>query len=107
MATLYIREYVGTGMVGNATGQGQAFLSTPAPVEPGLADQTVAISAGSTASSAFNAKTNLVRLHTDAICSIAFGATPTASATTARMAANQTEYFIVLPGQKVAVITNS
>lgn len=107
MAILYIREYVGVGMVGNATGQGQAFVAAPAPVEPALADQTVAIGGSSASSVAFNAKTNLVRLHTDAICSIAFGASPTASATTARMAANQTEYFVVLPGQKVAVITNS
>jgi len=56
-----------------------------------------------------NAKTTFVRLHTDAICSIKFGVNPTASATTARMAAGRTEYHGVPLGQayKVAVITNA
>jgi len=52
----------------------------------------VAIGAGSVQSSAFNAKTRFVRLHADAICSIEFGTNPTAAATTARMAAGQTEF---------------
>jgi hypothetical protein len=58
---------------------------------------------------AFNAKTRFVRLHTDAVCSIKFGTNPTASATTARMAANSTEYSSVPPNQayKVAAITNT
>jgi hypothetical protein len=43
-------------------------------------------------SAAFNAKTCFVRLHTDAVCSLKFGTNPTASATTARIAAGQTEY---------------
>jgi hypothetical protein len=60
-------------------------------------------------SAAFNAKTTFVRLHTDAVCSIKFGTNPTASATTARMAAGQIEYHGVPVNQafKVAVIANA
>jgi hypothetical protein len=58
-------------------------------------------------SAAFNAATKIVRLHTDAICSVAFGAAPVAAATNARLAAGATEYFGVSPGSKVAVITNT
>lgn len=96
MAVLYITEY--------------AAISIPeAPIAPGeaIASQTVAIGGSSTQSSAFNAQTRYVRLHTDAICSIAFGASPTATTSTARMAANTTEYFSVTPATKVAVITNT
>jgi hypothetical protein len=48
-----------------------------------------------------------VVLHTDAICSIAFGPNPTAAATNMRMAANETRQFLVNVGDKVAVITNT
>lgn len=102
MATLYISEYAELP-VGPAGRVGQM------PSEPPLVDQTVAIAAGSAQSAAFNAKTRFVRLHTDAICSVLFGSSPTAAATNGRMAANQTEYRDVsrLPGGKVAVITNT
>jgi hypothetical protein len=46
-------------------------------------------------------------VHTDAICSISFGSNPTATATKARMAAGQTEYYAVNASDKVAVITNT
>lgn len=100
MAVLYITEYAGL-MPSPPGGVGQI------PVEPPLAEQTVAIGGSSVASNAFNAGTTLVRLHADAICSVEFGATPTATATKARMAANQTEYKGVSFGLKVAVITNT
>lgn len=97
MAKLYVTEFRYIGQHG-----------VQAPECPPIADQTpVVIGAGSLQSAAFNAGTKFVRLHTDAICSIAFGANPTATASTARMAAGQTEYFSVLDGHKVAVITNS
>lgn len=94
MAVVYIAEY--------------ANIATPFN-EPANALQTVAITAGSVASAAFQNNTNLVRVHTDAICSVAFGAAPTATATTTRLAANQTESFRVPMGAafKVAVITNT
>lgn len=102
MAVLYITEYAEM-QIGPAGRGGQM------PLEPPLAEQTVAIGVGSVASSAFNAATRFVRLHTDAICSVEFGTAPTATASKARMAANQTEYHGVPLGAsyKVAVITNT
>lgn len=101
MTTLYITEYAFLGQVPNNAAQ--------MPQEPPIAEQTVAIGASSAASSAFNAKTRFVRLHTDAICSVKVGVSPTAAATNGRMAANQTEYRAVPEGGQysVAVITNS
>lgn len=79
----------------------------PMAYAPPLVEQTVAISGTSTQSSAFNTKTKSIRVHTDAICSISVGSSPTATATTMRMVAGQTEYFAVTPGHKIAVITNT
>ncbi len=103
MATLYVTEYatLGVPQVGGMVSQ--------TPQEPPLVEQTVSIGASSTQSNAFNAATTLVRLHTDAICSVEFGTNPTATSGKARMPANQTEFKTVPKGQsfKVAVITNS
>jgi len=98
MAVLYISEYAGTQFQGGN-------VVSPAQ-ELALADQTVAIGAGSAQSAAFTNKTNVVRLSTDGqSCCIAFGTNPTATATNKRMPANSTEYFGVQPGWKVANIT--
>lgn len=99
MATLYIAEF--SKLYTNPNGVGQMGECPP------LAEQTVSIGGSSTASAAFNAATSVIRIHTDAICSLAFGSAPTASSVTMRLAANQTEYFGVAAGTKVAVITNS
>jgi hypothetical protein len=102
MTTLYITEYAQL-MPSPVGGQGQM------PMEPPLAEQTVAISGSSAQSNAFSAATRFIRLHTDSICSVEIGTNPTATASKGRMAANQTEYRGVPVGQsfKVAVITNS
>lgn len=109
MATLYIAEYTGLGDMNPNSPTRR--LSSEIAQTPAAVEQTVAIGVSSVASSAFGTSTYLVRLHCDAICSIEFGSaagsTPTATAAKARMAANQTEYFAVVPGQIVAVITNS
>jgi hypothetical protein len=99
MATLFIAEfrYIGATVGGNI----QVAQGVP------VAEQTVAIGGTSTQSSAFNAQTRFIRVHTDVICSIKIGTDPTASTTTARMAADQTEYFAVQPGDKIAVRTNT
>lgn len=102
MAVLYVSEFIELPITDNAVARSWAMT-------PPIVEQTVAIGAGS-ASNAFNPQTKFVRLHTDSICSIAFsvsGATPTATTSNARMAANTTEYFGVQGGGKVAVITNS
>lgn len=99
MAKVYITEHTVPSLsYGN---------TLPVAYMPPLATQTVAIGGSTTQSSAFNAKTVMVAVHTDAICSIEFGSNPTATANSRRMAANTTEYFEVSPGHKVAVITNT
>lgn len=95
MAVLYIAEFAKPAGGVNAT---------VAPLPP-IAEQTVAIGGSSTASSAFNAQTTLIRVHTDAICSISIGAAATSSKM--RLAAGQTEYFVVTPSQILNVITNT
>lgn len=102
MAVLYVSEF--SALYQSANGQGAMA------VQPSLRDQTIAIGSGSTTPTyPFLPATRFVRLHADAICSVAFGTSPTASATNARMAANQTEYFAVAANtnQTVAVITNT
>lgn len=75
---------------------------------PPIVEQTpVVIGAGSLQSVAFNAKTAIIRVATDAICSIAIGTNPTATTNNMRMAADQVEYFSVQPNQQIAVISNT
>lgn len=102
MAVLYVTEF-------SRTGRGGDGLPVQAADQPVVVEQTVAIGGASASSSAFNALTKLVRIHTDAICSIVFGTAPTATTSKMRLAAGQTEYFSVPlnGGYKVAVITNT
>jgi hypothetical protein len=86
MTKLYISEYA---RVTQASGPGNAVVQ--APEEPPVATQVVDFTSGVTPSAAFNAKTRFVRLHTDAICSVKFGAAPVATANDPRLAAGQTE----------------
>ena len=65
------------------------------------------MSGTSAQSSAFNAATRFIRVHTDAICSILIGSNPTATTAKKRLAADQTEYFAVNSGDKIAAITNT
>lgn len=102
MTKAYISEY--TDMASFSPG-GQ-FLQ--AGREPAIAVQLVDYGAGHAESAAFNAKTRFIRLHTDAICSYKFSTAGTAAATTdPRMAANQTEFFGVIAGDKVSIISNT
>lgn len=95
-ATCYISEFT------------QALIGgIQAAAQPALVDQTVAIGGSSTQSNAFSGNTRLIRLTCDAVASYKIGGNPTASATTARIAADVIEYFVVTPGDKIAIITNS
>jgi len=100
MTTLYIQEYA--KLAGDDMGK-----PVQAGQEPALASQTVAIGGASVQSAAFNARTEFVRVHTDVICSVKFGANPTATTSDARMAADATDHFGVKGGDKVAVISNT
>jgi hypothetical protein len=100
MAVLYVTEFSDTMRQG-----GPIMVA----MEPENASQTVAIGAGSVQSSAFANNTQLIRLETDAVCSVKFGTNPTATATNRRLQAGDVEYFGVPLGgsYKVAVITNT
>ena len=98
MAKAYISEYdVMPVLAGRAV---------PTGMEPAVAEQAVTFTT-TTQSAAFNARTKFIRVHVDSICSYEFGANPTATVTTPRMAANSTEFFGVVAGQKVAFVTNT
>ena len=98
MTVLYIAEFAEPKLR-----NGNAF---PVADQPPLAEQKLTFTT-STQSSAFNAKTQLIRVHAPSICSIKIGSNPTATTDTARMAAGSTEYFRVNPGDKLAAIDNT
>lgn len=102
MAILYIAEY--SRAADNSLG-GFNQIADEASLQ---AEQTVTFTT-TTQSSAFNAATRFVRIHTDSICHILFGTNPTATTGKKRMAANTTEYFAVPPGAsyKVAAVTGT
>lgn len=103
MAKLYVSEY------SDAPAAGYTALGLQIVKDPALVEQTpVAIGASAAPSAAFSARTRIVRLHADAICSIVVGPVGVvATANSQRMAANQTEYKMVDPGNIVSVITNT
>ena len=102
MAKIYISEYAAMAKAWAHPDQ------IAAPQEPCDSDQApLAIGGVSAQSAAFGLGVRLVRVHTDAICSIAFGADPTATTNNKRMAAGATEYFGVTPGHRLACITNT
>lgn len=99
MSVLYVSEY--------AYMPQQQGVLYQIGAEPAIAEQHFTVSGTSAQSAAFNANTRFVRIHTDGIVSLLFGANPTAVTTAKRLAANQTEFFGVNPGDKVAAITNT
>ena len=102
MTVLYVAEF--SQLVTTPNGIAAMALQSP------LAEQTMSITASSTTlTNPFNSATKFIRVHTDSICSIKVGGAPVATTSTARMAANQTEYFGVAQnsGWNIAVITNT
>ena len=98
MASLYITEYSGT-----------ARQHTQIAMTPAVAHQKLTIGS-ETDSAAFNANTRFIRVHADTVCSILIEnveTAPTATTSMTRMAADQTEYFGVIPGGKLSVIANA
>jgi hypothetical protein len=74
---------------------------------PPLAEQTITITGTSQSSSSFGQYTRIIAVHTDSTCSISISLNPVATVNKKRLYANTTEYFGVLPGQKIAVISNT
>jgi len=101
VAKAYISEYKEMARI-------QASKDAIAAVqEPAVVVQTPVAIGAEADSAAFGADTRFIRIHVDAICSIKFGTAPAATTDDARMAANTTEYFGVVPGQKVSIISNT
>lgn len=108
MASLYVTEYAGIGHVDPGYDGMSYVVPAQSAKGPSLAEQKLTISGVTGQSAAFNRLTRLIRVHTDVVCSVAVGGTaPAATTSSARMAANQTEYFVVNPGDKIAVISNA
>ena len=103
MTILYVTEFA--SQVRDVAG----YLVQGTPVYPSLAEQVVAIGAGSLASNAFNASTTTIVLCSDVTCSVAIGATPVATATNRRIPANVPVQIGVPAGSnyKIAVISNT
>ena len=101
MGILYITEY--SGIADLPVGK-----SGQIPAEPAIAEQAVTFSTHAE-SNAFNANTRLVRITPDSICSVSFGAAPTATTGMGRMAAGSVEYRAVPFGQsyKVSAVSNT
>jgi hypothetical protein len=93
MAKVYVTEY--------------ADIRGNAALEPATAIQNMTTTATSAQTSAFNVNTNWIRVHTDGVMSFRIGVDPTATTDSPRMTVDQTEYFKVSPGHKLAAITNT
>jgi len=103
MAKLYVTEYSGAGRY-----YGSAIPVADTGVWTENANSPMGVSASATVSASFGTNTKLIRVETDAICSIVISPTgANATANNARMAANQTEYYYVESGHYISVITNS
>lgn len=83
-------------------------LGRPVPMSSlsGSAGQKVTISGTSAQSSALAGTTRYVRLYADSLCYLAMGANPTATASFQPLASGIPEFFAVVPGQKIAAITD-
>jgi hypothetical protein len=101
MATLYITEYHDIP----ATKNGAAL---PAGQEPAVVNQSVPISGASAQSAPFSARTSYIMVNTDTTCSLAFGDdSVTANPAEHRMSANETRFYGVNSGDRLAVIVNT
>jgi len=74
---------------------------------PKLAGQILDTSGGMQVSAAFGDGSKMIRVNTDGPICFVIGRNPTATTSDDRMATNQTEYFNVQPGDKIAVITTT
>jgi len=100
MAYLYITEFALAGV-------DQRGKTAQVAHQPPVAQQRLTFTGEAAASSAFAATTALVRVYSDAACHIVFGTNPTATTSSAKLAADAPEYFSVPVGGalKVSAIT--
>jgi hypothetical protein len=100
MAFLYIAEFARLPL--DSVG---ATIIAP-PMAP-IAEQKIPIGVSSVPSAPFSSRTLFVQIHPDSVCSIAFGPAPVATVNNQRVAASETRFVGVNPGDSVAVISNS
>ena len=72
-----------------------------------IVSQSVAYTGTAAASSAFNGRTQMVRLRATTDCYIAFGSAPTATSSNHFLPANETQDFVVTAVDKVSAIRSS
>jgi len=107
MANVSVTEFQGLGYVESGT-DGMSFkLAAQAPRYTTKTVVEQALMSSPTTSPAFGQYTRMIRVHTDAPIKISIGSAPGATANSPRLAANQTEYFTVDPGDKIAWITST
>ncbi len=102
MARLFITEFGKMPILANSAPQ--------CPFAPGVAEQLVTFSGSSTASLTFSETTSFVMVNTDTTCSLAWSVTsddPTAVTSSQRVSANETRFYGVRAGGKLAVIQNT
>ena len=80
-------------------------VTVPCGQEPSIRNQTLAVGGASASSAAFNGATRFVRVRTDEPVRVAFGENPVAAADSMPLAQSSTEYFGVVGGHKLAVIS--
>lgn len=97
-ANAYISEFAALGRTSSGTATAQIATL------PSNADQKLDFSGGVQTSAAFNAKTYFIRVHCDAACSVNGAGTATTS--NMRIPADGVEYFAVLPGATISVISS-
>jgi len=101
MATLYVTEFAAPFI---DISRGMPMVGFGAKV----AQNNVSIGGSTAQSASFNVLTKIIRVHTDAICSVEVGGSnPVATTASSRMAAGQTEYYYVNGADKIAVISNT
>jgi hypothetical protein len=93
---LFVTEYASLASDTFSTG-------IAAALEPALAEQAITISGTSAASAAFNTRTCFVMLHAQEAVCLKWGTAPTAVTTAQRMAAGETRFVGVPPGQSYKV----
>lgn len=107
MANVSITEFQGLSYVASGT-DGMSFkvpAQAPFYTTGTVVEQTLMTAAGT--SPGFGQYTRMIRVHTDAPIKVSIGASPGATANSPRLAANQTEYFGVNPGDHIAWITSA
>jgi hypothetical protein len=96
-ASLYVTEFVGAP---------PTSVYYQAVKQPEVTTQVLSIGGSSVQSAPFGSTTGIVRVQADAACHIVVNGSPTATSTSMKLTAGQTEYFVVTPGQILAVITD-